>query len=122
MKKGDQILNELHTIGLMKVTDVDADTVNGVVGRTVGWKKRSIFWDLPYWNKNLVRHNLDVMHVEKNVFDNLFNTVMNIQGKMKDTTKSRDELNEYCDRPNLKKNERTRKYSKVSYVLDKESK
>ena len=103
MKKGDQILNELNTIGLMKVTDVDADTVNGVVGRTVGWKKRSIFWDLSYWSKNLVRHNLDVIQVEKNVFDNLFNTVMNISGKTKDTSKSSDELNEYCDRPNLKK-------------------
>ena len=62
------------------------------------------------------------MHVEKNVFDNLFNTVMNIPGKTKDTSKSRDELNEYCDRPNLKKNERTGKYPKASYILDKESK
>ena len=62
------------------------------------------------------------MHVEKNLFDNLFNTVMNIPRKTKDTSKSRDELNEYCGRPNLKKNECTRKYPKASYVLDKESK
>ncbi|XP_039115814.1 uncharacterized protein LOC120251341 [Dioscorea cayenensis subsp. rotundata] len=30
------------------------------------WKKRSIFFDLPYWQHNLLRHNLDVMHIEKN--------------------------------------------------------
>ena len=29
------------------------------------WKKRSIFFELPYWEHNLVRHNLDVMHIEK---------------------------------------------------------
>ena len=31
------------------------------------WKKRSIFFELPYWEHNILRHNLDVMHIEKNV-------------------------------------------------------
>jgi hypothetical protein len=31
------------------------------------WKRRSIFWDLPYWQYLSVRHSIDVMHVEKNV-------------------------------------------------------
>ena len=31
------------------------------------WKKRSIFFDLPYWSDVDVRHCIDVMHVEKNV-------------------------------------------------------
>ena len=35
------------------------------------WKKRSIFWDLPYWEHLEVRHCIDVMHVEKNVCDSL---------------------------------------------------
>ncbi|KAA0052811.1 transposase [Cucumis melo var. makuwa] len=30
------------------------------------WKKRSIFFDLPYWKELVLRHNLDVMHIEKN--------------------------------------------------------
>ncbi|XP_010245784.1 PREDICTED: uncharacterized protein LOC104589233 isoform X1 [Nelumbo nucifera] len=30
------------------------------------WKKRSIFFDLPYWKDLLVKHNLDMMHIEKN--------------------------------------------------------
>ena len=32
------------------------------------WTKRSIFWELPYWKTNLLPHNLDVMHIERNVF------------------------------------------------------
>jgi len=28
-------------------------------------KKRSIFFQLPYWEHNKLRHNLDVMHLEK---------------------------------------------------------
>ncbi|XP_028053479.1 uncharacterized protein LOC114257860 [Camellia sinensis] len=35
------------------------------------WKKKSIFFELSYWKHNLIRHNLDVMHIEKNVCDNV---------------------------------------------------
>jgi len=31
------------------------------------WKKISIFFQLPYWAQNTLRHNFDVMHIEKNV-------------------------------------------------------
>jgi len=31
------------------------------------WKKKSIFFYLPYWSKLEVRHCINVMHVEKNV-------------------------------------------------------
>ncbi|WMV09922.1 hypothetical protein MTR67_003307 [Solanum verrucosum] len=47
------------------------------------WTKQSIFWELPYWKDNLLRHNLDVMHIEKNYFGNLFNTVMDVKVKPK---------------------------------------
>nr|CAD39908.2 OSJNBa0065B15.12 [Oryza sativa Japonica Group] len=30
------------------------------------WKKKSIFWRLPYWKDLEVRHCIDLMHVEKN--------------------------------------------------------
>ncbi|XP_075076754.1 uncharacterized protein LOC142163375 [Nicotiana tabacum] len=32
---------------------------------TKQWNKRSIFFELPYWKSNLLRHNLDFMHIEK---------------------------------------------------------
>ena len=56
------------------------------------WKKRSIFFDLPYWCNLDVRHCLDVMHVEKNVCDSLVGTLFNIKGKTKDGLKCRQDL------------------------------
>ena len=70
-------------------------------GHDHNWVKCSIFFELPYWSTLLIRHNLDVMHVEKNVFDNLFNTVMNIKGKTKDTARGREDLKVICKRPLL---------------------
>ena len=67
----------------------------------------------------LIRHNLDVMHIEKNVLNNVFNTIMNVLGKTKDTSKSRQKLNEYCQHPELKKAEGMTKYPKACYTLDK---
>ena len=54
-------------------------------GSTHKWTKRSLFWDLPYWNAHLIHHNLDVMHIEKNVFDNVINTVIDVTRKIKET-------------------------------------
>ena len=39
-------------------------------GKAPMWKK-SIFWDLPYWEVLDVRHAIDVMHITKNVCVNL---------------------------------------------------
>ena len=80
VKSGHDILRELNSIGLMKVTEVDAQKVNEALSRNCSWYKRSIFWDLPYLAEHLLTHNLDVMHIEKNVFENIFNTVLNIPG------------------------------------------
>ncbi|XP_074283394.1 uncharacterized protein LOC141607944 [Silene latifolia] len=50
------------------------------------WNKKSIFFELPYWEHNPLRHNLDVMHIEKNVCDNILGTLF-------DMDKSRDDVN-----------------------------
>lgn len=44
------------------------------------WKGRSIFFELPYLEHNILRHNLDVMHIEKNVLDNILNTLLGLKG------------------------------------------
>ena len=121
VRSGDDILTEIQSLGLKKVTEMDATGTNGPICKKCGWRKRSIFWDLPYWRSNLICHNLDVMHIKKNVFDNVFNTVLNVDGKTKDTFKSRQELNDYCRRPELKRNEATGKYPKACYTLDKKA-
>lgn len=42
-----------------------------------------------------------MMHIKKNVFDNTFNTVMNLKGKSKDNLKVRKDLKIICNRPDL---------------------
>lgn len=56
------------------------------------WKKKSIFFELSYWEHNLIRHNLDVMHIEKNVCDNVLWTILNVDGKGKDNLNTRRDL------------------------------
>ncbi|GLT30320.1 hypothetical protein SLA2020_051240 [Shorea laevis] len=64
------------------------------------WVKQNIFWELPYWEDNLIRHNLDVMHYKKNFFDNIIHIVMD-NPFSKDNVKSRLDLPLYCDREEL---------------------
>ncbi|KAK9289285.1 hypothetical protein L1049_017761 [Liquidambar formosana] len=56
------------------------------------WKKKSIFFDLPYWKTLLLRHNLDVMHIEKNICESIIGTLLHVKGKSKDGLKSRNDL------------------------------
>ncbi|XP_029145781.2 uncharacterized protein [Arachis hypogaea] len=56
------------------------------------WKKKSVFFDLPYWEDQMLRHNLDVMHIEKNVCDNVVFTILNDCSKSKDNIKARKDL------------------------------
>jgi len=65
------------------------------------WRKRSIFFDLPYWETNLLRHCLDVMHIEKNVCDNVLYTLLNDPKKSKDNIKARKVLKEMGIRKEL---------------------
>lgn len=58
------------------------------------FKKKSIFFNLPYWKHNVSRHNLDVMHIEKNICDSILGTLLNISGKSKDHIEARKDLQE----------------------------
>ena len=58
------------------------------------WKKNSIFFYLECWKYLHVHHNLDVMHIEKNVCESIINTLLNILGKTKDGLNSRLDLME----------------------------
>nr|XP_043625896.1 uncharacterized protein LOC122597363 [Erigeron canadensis] len=71
--------------------------INNVFGKTTPviqgmWKKRSIFFDLPYWKDLEVRHCLDVMHIEKNVCESLTGVLLNIPGKTKDGVNARKDM------------------------------
>nr|XP_027189367.1 uncharacterized protein LOC113786234 [Cicer arietinum] len=72
------------------------------------WKKKSIFFELPYWKDNLLRHNLDMMHIEKNVCDNIIFTLLNDSTKSKDHLNARKDLKAMGIRPDLWPNENGR--------------
>ncbi|XP_066358279.1 uncharacterized protein [Miscanthus floridulus] len=42
------------------------------------WRKKSIF-ELPYWSSLLIRHNLDMMHIEKNICESILGTLLEIE-------------------------------------------
>ncbi|XP_057740110.1 uncharacterized protein LOC130957259 [Arachis stenosperma] len=65
------------------------------------WKKKSVFFDLLYWEDQMLRHNLDVMHIEKNVCDNVVFTILNDSSKSKDNLKARRDLQCMGIRPEL---------------------
>ena len=58
-------------------------------------------FDLPYWSDLDVRHCIDVMHVEKNVCDNVISMLLNIQGKTKDNLNTHQDLVEMGIRDQL---------------------
>ncbi|XP_042980213.1 uncharacterized protein LOC122310386 [Carya illinoinensis] len=58
----------------------------------LNWTKKNIFFDLPYWQDLELRHNLDVMHIEKNICDSVLGTLLSIDGKSKDTANALKDL------------------------------
>jgi hypothetical protein len=66
------------------------------------WKKKSNFWELPYWKDLDVRHSIDVMHIEKNVCESLLRIFLNTDGKlgtmdMDELIKRKWKLGQSCD-------------------------
>ncbi|GJV60011.1 hypothetical protein Tco_1466111 [Tanacetum coccineum] len=57
----------------------------------LNWTKRSIFYELEYWSFLTLKHNLDIMHIEKNVLEAILNTLL-MNEKSKDTAKARQDL------------------------------
>ncbi|XP_042958047.1 uncharacterized protein LOC122293557 [Carya illinoinensis] len=87
---GSDVLSQLLMLG-----DVQFGKSHRKRKRTIeelNWTKSSIFFKLPYWVTLRLRHNLNVMHIEKNVFDNILCTLMNMPGKSKDNINSRRDL------------------------------
>src|SRR6185503_18958262 len=93
-------------------------------GRAPMWKKKCIFWDLPYSEVLDVRHAIDVMHLIKNLCVNLIG-FLGVYGKNKDTLEARQELQRMEDRDALhpEKRDNGRHYlSPASYTISKEEK
>ncbi|XP_059654530.1 uncharacterized protein LOC132301279 isoform X1 [Cornus florida] len=112
MLSGTEVLHELEGIsfpafgkgddGKGNAAQVDEMDENPMFN----WRKKSIFFELPYWEHLLIRHNLDVMHIEKNICDNVLYTLMNEPGRGNDGLKSRLDLQEMQIKHSLHPQER----------------
>jgi hypothetical protein len=65
------------------------------------WTHISGLSRLPYYKDLLLPHNIDVMHIEKNITEALWATLMDIGKKSKDNVKARLDIETICDRPKL---------------------
>jgi hypothetical protein len=66
------------------------------------FKKQSIFFNyLPYWKYLETCHIIDLMHVTKNVSNNIIGTLLDMSREMKDGLKSRNDLVHFGLRPEL---------------------
>ena len=100
----DEVLQELE-----KVKDVrpgkQADITGNKRKRSSDgpkiYSRKSGLWQLPYWKDLMLPHNLDVMHIEKNVCENILCTLLSIPGKSKDTHNARLDLYDMGIRPEL---------------------
>ncbi|KAL3838963.1 hypothetical protein ACJIZ3_023554 [Penstemon smallii] len=97
---GSMILNELDNFDVKL-----GKLVKNNPKLPYNWRKKSIFFELPYWEKHVLRHNLDVMHIEKNVCDNIISTLLDISGKTKDHKNARLDCQQMGVRPELHPNE-----------------
>jgi hypothetical protein len=57
------------------------------------FNKKYIFFEyLSYWKKLDVQHAINVMHIQKNVFESIIDTLLEVKGKTKEGLNSRMDL------------------------------
>ena len=119
MRTGDHVLatvNDLHVIfgkglGALAVP-------NDAEGHAPMWKKKSIFWELPYRKDLEVRSSINVMHVTKNLCVNLLG-FLGVYAKTKDTPEERGHLQHLHEKGGMP----PKQYEgSASYALTKEEK
>ena len=96
----------LRQISLLSVTLPGKRMSFGHQKKTVDWlktfncRKKSVLLELEYWPSLVLRHNLDVMHVEKSMCDSLLHTILGMD-KSEDTENTRKDLADMKIRPKL---------------------
>lgn len=59
-------------------------------GEAMNWRKKDIFFDLPYWRTHLLQHNVDVHALSD--CDMLLGNLLDINSKTKETLNGRGEM------------------------------
>ena len=88
-RSGDDVLKMLKDLKVTFGKGPGSQSVpKDADGHAAMWKKKCIFWELPYWKVLLVRNAIDVMHVTKNLCVNLLG-FLGVYVKSKDTPEAR---------------------------------
>ncbi|XP_062112702.1 uncharacterized protein LOC133823866 [Humulus lupulus] len=116
---GDEILDKLKGVWKCRagkndkiIKDDKQQMKDACYENNMNWRRKSILWDLEYWPKLKLRHNLDVMHIEKNICDSVVGTIFSIDGKSKDTEKARLDLQDLNIRKQLHMKKKGNKWFK----------
>ena len=80
---GDDVLSRLCDLEFLIFRNGAKKRKHDELNKKDNWSKKSIFFKLPYWRTLLLRYNLDVMHIEKNVCDSIIGTLMSTKKKNK---------------------------------------
>ncbi|XP_060194586.1 uncharacterized protein LOC132623787 isoform X2 [Lycium barbarum] len=98
---GDDILQQLDLLSTYRPGKQSNSKKNKCLPEELNWVRRSILFELPYWKSLKLRHNLDFMHIEKNICESILGTLLDIDGKTKDTDKARKDLKDMNIRKEL---------------------
>ena len=99
-RTGSDVLEMVKDLEVVFGKGLGSQPVPSDNGLAPMWKKKSIFWELSYWEVLDVRHTIDVMHLTKNLCVNLIG-FLGVYGKNKDTLEARQELQRMKDRDAL---------------------
>ncbi|KAL0361017.1 UNVERIFIED_CONTAM: hypothetical protein Sradi_3786200 [Sesamum radiatum] len=91
---GEQICNWVQEFSPAVEVSLSLQTAKVV---SISGQKKKHLLGARVLSRHLIRHNLGVMHIEKNVFDDVFNTVMDIKEKTKDNLNARKDLKIICN-------------------------
>jgi hypothetical protein len=70
-------------------------------GEKYNWTHKSCLWELPYAKALILPHNIDLMHQESNVMENIISMCFDVTGFSKDNVIARKDLAALCNHPSL---------------------
>jgi hypothetical protein len=96
-----QIMSGAQVLAELEALETDDKVGFKKYGVEHMWTHISGLTRLSYFKDLLFPHDIDVMHIEKNVAEALWATLMDIKEKSKDNVKTRLDVEQMCDRPKL---------------------
>jgi hypothetical protein len=88
----------------MEMLDDLKESKNGVFkcySENHNWTYKSCLWELLYAKALILPYNIDLMHQEQNIAENIMSMCLDVTGFTKDNMNATKDLAALCDRPLL---------------------